>query len=160
MNIDLAHSKSGSRTPASVFDTTRLKSAGVPKPDEDPTFLAFFMEKRYADTLQKKTTDKELRLEIMYRVLKDVLRKARLDLLQLKRDKKNVTHAAVEIKKRIQAAQEKPGLGKTNLANKVKVTEHENSVGTQVMKLDSTALDNLHPDLKRVVEHLIHTDAR
>ena len=88
------------------------------------------MEKRYADTLQKKTTDKELRLEIMYRVLKDVLRKARLDLLQLKRDKKNVTHAAVEIKKRIQAAQEKPGLGKANLANKVKVAEHENDVGT------------------------------
>lgn len=60
----------------------------------------------------------------MYRVLKDVLRKARTDLLQVKREKKNVKEAAKEIQKRIQVAQEKPNLGKANLANKIIVTDN------------------------------------
>lgn len=56
----------------------------------------------------------------MYRVLKDVIRKARTDLLQLKREKRNIGLVALEVKNRMKVAQEKPNLGKAvNLANKV-----------------------------------------
>jgi len=53
-----------------------------------PGFSSIFIEKRFADTLQKKMHDKESRLEIMYRVFKDQLRKARKDLLVIRKEKK------------------------------------------------------------------------
>ena len=56
-------------------------SSLVVNPDEDPDFFALFIEKRHADHLQRKMHDKESRLEIMYRVIKDQMRKIKKDLL-------------------------------------------------------------------------------
>jgi hypothetical protein len=59
----------------------------------------------------------------MYRILKDSLRRARGDLLNVKHDKKNLGLAAIEIKRRVHNAQikcdEKKGNGRINLKDKV-----------------------------------------
>lgn len=70
-----------------------------------PTFLTFsniFIEQRHADMLQKRNLDQESRLEVIYRILKDQLKRTKLDLLEIKKDKKNERIMAEKIKRRMQ----------------------------------------------------------
>lgn len=53
-------------------------------PDEDPPFFNILVEKRHAHMLQHPSLDKESRLEVIYRVLKDQLKRAKCDLLSMK----------------------------------------------------------------------------
>lgn len=46
-----------------------------------------FIEKRHAVHLSKRNLDEESRLEVIYRVLKDQLRRAKNDLLKIKQEK-------------------------------------------------------------------------
>jgi hypothetical protein len=52
--------------------------------------------------LQKRNLDQESRLEVIYRILKDQLKRAKLDLLEIKKDKKNERIMAEKIKRRMQ----------------------------------------------------------
>ena len=52
--------------------------------------------------LQKRNLDQESRLEVIYRILKDQLKRAKLDLLEIKKDKKNDRIMAEKIKRRMQ----------------------------------------------------------
>jgi hypothetical protein len=44
---------------------------------EEPPFFNIFIEKRHADQLERMNLDSESRLEVIYRVLKDQLRRAK-----------------------------------------------------------------------------------
>ena len=118
------------------------------------------VEKRHADQLQKKNLDKESRLEVIYRVLKDQLRRAKGDLLEMKRDKESHRLAAIAVKKRIDAAQERASQRdqKLNLKTKVKQRDHPNQDGIPIYDLDKTV--KLAPELQNIVKHLLHTEVR
>jgi len=68
---------------------------------DDPAFFQIFIEKRHADHLSKKDIDEESRLEVIYRVLKNQLRKAKKGLLTLKKEKEVERRRALELKRRI-----------------------------------------------------------
>ena len=68
---------------------------------DDPAFFNLFIEKRHAEHLAKKDIDEESRLEVIYRVLKDQLRKAKKGLLVMKKEKDNERRRALELKRRI-----------------------------------------------------------
>lgn len=64
--------------------------------------------------------DFESRLEVIYRILKDQLRKTKRDLLNVKKDKENERKRALEWKRRMEnAARNKEASG--SLANKIVV---------------------------------------
>lgn len=46
-----------------------------------------FVEKRHAYQLSKPNLDKESRLEVIYRILKEQLKKAKTDLLEIKKNR-------------------------------------------------------------------------
>ena len=80
----------------------------------------------------------------------------------MKKDAKKLIPAAIEVKKRVAAAQDRPGIFKApeNLRDKVVNTKVKNEVGTPVYQLDPTTRENLQPELRRLIDHLLHTDAR
>lgn len=46
------------------------------------------------------------------------------------------------------------------LRDKVILTDKVNDLGTRIYALDPEASEQLHPELRRVVEHLIHSEVR
>ena len=44
-------------------------------PSQDPTFFNFFVENKYAEMLARQNLDKETKLEVTYRILKDTLKR-------------------------------------------------------------------------------------
>lgn len=57
--------------------------------------------------LKSKSLDEESKLEVIYSVLKDQLRKAKADLLQIKKHKEVEKKAALELQLKIKQAQER-----------------------------------------------------
>ena len=57
------------------------KTYNVYQPTEEPAFFDLSVEKRHCDHLGKRTLDKESRLQVIYRILKDQLRVAKKTLL-------------------------------------------------------------------------------
>ena len=66
------------------------------------------MDKRLLRQLQ--TEDREQQLEVVYRVLKDQLRRAQNDLIDMKKDKEGKKYLAIEIKKKMTLAAQGGGL--------------------------------------------------
>ena len=57
------------------------KTYNVYQHTEEPAFFDLAVEKRHCDHLGKKNLDKESRLQVIYRILKDQLRIAKKNLL-------------------------------------------------------------------------------
>lgn len=55
------------------------------KPSMDPAFFNIFLDYRHADRLARKDIDDESRLEVIYRILKDQLRRSKESLLEAKK---------------------------------------------------------------------------
>ena len=69
--------------------------------DEEPAFFNIFVESRHADRLENKDIDEESRMEVIYRILKDELRKTKKKLLEAKKEKENKRRRALDLKMRV-----------------------------------------------------------
>jgi len=58
----------------------------VYQPHDEPAFFDLHVEMRHTKHLGKKTLDKEGKLQVMYRILKDQLRSAKRQLLTIKKN--------------------------------------------------------------------------
>jgi hypothetical protein len=76
------------------------------RPHNDPAFFDIFVEKEHIDHLANKDLDIESRLQVIYRILKDQLRRAKNELMQLKQDRAKDLKRALSFKREIQAAAE------------------------------------------------------
>ena len=77
--------------------------------------------------LSKPSLDKESRLEVIYRILKEQLKKAKSDLLEIKKNRDKEQKAAEELKIKIKLAQQKAGRTKDNVTDCI--TEKVNEKG-------------------------------
>lgn len=59
------------------------------------------MEKKHADHLAKKDLDEESRLQVIYHILKEQLRKAKGELLELKKNRDKDLKRAIAFKKQL-----------------------------------------------------------
>lgn len=69
------------------------------RPDTDPAFFNIFVEKKHADHLAQKDLDSESRLQVIYHILKEQLRLAKTDLLELKKNRDRDLKRAIAFKK-------------------------------------------------------------
>ena len=106
------------------------KQFAVYRPRQDPAFFNIFVEKRHADHLANKDLDDESRLEVVYRVLKDQLRKAKKDLLATKKNRDTRLKKALDLKKNMKDAVERDEKG--SIADNVIMDVDEN--GKPIMK--------------------------
>lgn len=98
----------------------------VYQPHEDPAFFDLQIEKRHAEHLGKKLLDKETRLQVIYRILKDQLRIAKKQLLTIKKNNAAEQKKAMELKKKIEESAQKKEEG--SIAEKIKeVIDEEGS---------------------------------
>ena len=67
-------------------DTGKEKLVYGFQPHEAPAYFDLSVEKRHLEHLGKKTLDKENRLQVIYRILKDQLRIHKKQLLQIKKE--------------------------------------------------------------------------
>ena len=72
-----------------------------------PQYLNLFVEKKIADQLAEGVRDNEMKLENVYRLLKDQLKRAKADLLNLRRSKDETKARAYAIRERVKQAVEK-----------------------------------------------------
>jgi hypothetical protein len=79
------------------------------RPTKDPAFFNILIERRHAERLEHKDLDHESRLEVVYRILKEELRRAKKDLLGIKKNKEIKKRHAIELKKKIAEANAKEG---------------------------------------------------
>jgi hypothetical protein len=66
------------------------------------------IERRHAERLEHRDIDNESRLEVIYRILKEELRRAKKDLLGIKKNKEIKKRQALELKKKIAEANANP----------------------------------------------------
>ena len=85
------------------------------RPTKDPAFFNLLLERRHADRLEKKDIDHESKLEVVYRILKDELRRAKKELLGIKKNNDIKKRQAMELKKRITEAN--AAAGKDSIKN-------------------------------------------
>jgi hypothetical protein len=71
------------------------------QPQEDPAFFDIFVEKEHIDHLANKDLDFESRLQVIYQILKDQLRRAKSELLQLKKNRNKDLKRALTFKRDI-----------------------------------------------------------
>jgi hypothetical protein len=74
------------------------------RPSKDPAFFNILIEQRHADRLEKKDIDNESRLEVVYRILKEELRRAKKELLGIKKYKDIRNREARELKRKVTEA--------------------------------------------------------
>jgi hypothetical protein len=87
-------------------------------------------------------------LEVIYRILKDQLRRAKHDLLDIKREASKKRQAQLELKRRINAAKERAALNSSNCRI---ITTKNNT-----MKLENAN----DPAFKKVARHLLAPENR
>lgn len=75
------------------------------KANDTPAFFNFFVEKKVSDKILAK--DAEAKLEGVYQILKDQLRRAKTDLLDLRKRKEHNRKDAEMIKIQIKHAQDR-----------------------------------------------------
>lgn len=108
------------------------------------------MEKRHAEQLNKPNLDEESRLEVIYRILKDQLRRAKSDLIIIKKSKQVRRDSALELRKRIQEAHER-----ADKLKNVKIRERQNLKGENKLTVDDVDLS-----FKKVANYLLRTNIR
>ena len=79
----------------------------VYQPHDEPAFFDLQVEKRHAEHLGKKLIDKETKLQVVYRILKDQLRIHKKQLLTIKKNSAAEWKKAMDLKKKIEASKEK-----------------------------------------------------
>ena len=90
----------------------------VYQPHNEPAFFDLQIEKRHAEHLGKKLLDKETRLQVIYRILKDQLRIAKKSLLTIKKNAAAEQKRAMDLKKKIDESAQKKVEG--SIASKIK----------------------------------------
>lgn len=112
------------------------------------------MEKKHADHLARKDLDEESRLQVIYHILKEQLRKAKGELLELKKNRDKDLKRAIAFKKQLRDIDKDP---KGSLAYAL---EPELSDLNIVQQLKYAGPENISPQLKAVIEKLLSEDAK
>ena len=129
------------------------KGLTVYQPHDEPAFFDLTIEKRHAHHLSKKTLDKESRLQVIYRILKDQLRIAKKQLLVIKKNNAAEAAKALELKRKMQIAAAKKD--ENSIAGQIK--EVVNDEGKSAFKFIGSQR-HLTPKLKAIISHLLNTD--
>lgn len=88
------------------------------QPHELPAFFDLAIEKRHVDNLGNKTLNKENRLQVIYRILKDQLRIHKKQLLNIKKQKAADQRRALDFQRRMEKASAKKDTN--SIANQIK----------------------------------------
>lgn len=113
------------------------------------------MEKRHVEHLGKKSLDRENRLQVIYRILKDTLRHHKRQLLQIKRQKAYEHKRALEMQRKIEKAKEKKD-EKCISDNLKKVTGSDGSAAFKFIGSQK----HLTPKLKAIIANLLSKPMR
>ena len=97
------------------------------QPDQQPAFFDLLVEKRHVDNLAADNLDEESRLQVIYRILKDHLRNAKKELIQVKKDREKRAQQALEFKKMLEQAKERKD--KENISGKIREVINEEGSG-------------------------------
>lgn len=76
----------------------------VYQPRGDPAFFSITVEQRHLDHMMAKDIDDESHIQVVYQVLKDNLRKAKKQLLEMKSNKAEERRKALQFKREIEEA--------------------------------------------------------